>query len=550
MHDAVAFLSEGNLARNTHLAEFQGNVEKWAAIHQQKVEVRERQGNEDHKRMAELEQQLARAWEELTRVATTVPLPASPPRPVQPRAPTGLTLGSPLLGGTLRRQRPPAIPAPLATGGGGGAQPPRGPPREPAPPSPSPAPSEGDDDLYEQNLPTGRPPPNTEESTMGQLATMLTPGEIALLVGAGIAAAQLPGRPAEPQIQTSHLKMENPEKFDGKSSSAFNQWWESVTMYLGFYPETVDWQKIAWIETLLTDTALVWHLQRYRELGERDTWANYAAAIWTEYRNEREAADAQLKLGQLKYQGSIRAYLTEFRALNNFARATGEALREKVDLAMPDSILDMRFAHYLGDFADDEGFLQATHQAGLQVERKKALKTAREAAKGQPTGGKDPKKEKEKEKGKEARNPGRPQKHPEPGKTPAGKKRAWVSLETALQGDPPKEQEEYKATENCWRCGRPGHKTFECYAFTTSRGTSIPAAPWKTAAVRTGPSRGKRKLAEEPQERLVKQQKVAAVEPITIDGDELPLTIEAAPWEDSDSDFYRARDSRIRRSPA
>lgn len=54
--------------------------------------------------------------------------------------------------------------------------------------------------------------------------------------------------------------------------------------------------------------------------------------------------------------------------LNNFARAIGEGLREKVDLAMTSEILKMRFAHYLGDFADDEGFLQATYQAGLQVE--------------------------------------------------------------------------------------------------------------------------------------------------------------------------------------
>jgi len=80
--------------------------------------------------------------------------------------------------------------------------------------------------------------------------------------------------------------MENPEKFDGKSSSAFNQWWESVTMYLGFYPETIKRQKIAWVGTLLTDTALVWHLHRYRELRENDTWANYSAAIRTEYRKE------------------------------------------------------------------------------------------------------------------------------------------------------------------------------------------------------------------------------------------------------------------------
>jgi len=36
----------------------------------------------------------------------------------------------------------------------------------------------------------------------------------------------------------------------------------------------------------------------------------------------------------------------------------------------------MRFAHYQEDFVDDEGFLQATHQADLQVEKKKVLKQA------------------------------------------------------------------------------------------------------------------------------------------------------------------------------
>ena len=91
-------------------------------------------------------------------------------------------------------------------------------------------------------------------------------------------------------------------------------------------------------------------------------------------------------MGQLKYTGDIRAYLTEIRALNNYARATGEGLQEKLDLAMPDSVLDMRFAHYLGDFVDDEGFLQATYQVALQVEKKKALKQAREQTRGQ-TGG-------------------------------------------------------------------------------------------------------------------------------------------------------------------
>jgi len=116
-------------------------------------------------------------------------------------------------------------------------------------------------------------------------------------------------------------------------------------MYLGFYPEMVDRQKIAWVGTLQTDTALVWHLHRHRELWNNDTWANYSAAIRTEYHNEREAADMQLNLGQLRCQGSIRTYLTEFQALNNFARATREGLREKIDLAMTSEILKLRFSH-------------------------------------------------------------------------------------------------------------------------------------------------------------------------------------------------------------
>jgi len=65
------------------------------------------------------------------------------------------------------------------------------------------------------------------EPTEPQLATMLTPGEIARLVGAGIVAARQVEQPANvAQVHTSRLKMENPEKFDGKSSTTFNQWWE------------------------------------------------------------------------------------------------------------------------------------------------------------------------------------------------------------------------------------------------------------------------------------------------------------------------------------
>jgi len=343
---------------------------------------------------------------------------------------------------------------------------------------------------------------------------MLRPEEIARLVGEGIVAAQLQGWLVEPPIRTSRLKMENPEKFDGKSSSAFNQWWESVTMYLGFYSETVDQQKIAWIGTLLSDTALVWHLQRYRELGERDTWANYSAVIRTEYRNDREAADAQLKLGQLKYQGSIRAYLTEFRALNNFARATGEALREKVDLARPDAVLDMRFAHYLEDFADDEGFLQATHQAGLQVEKKKALRQAREQVRAPaPTTRKEERKgdsrRREEPSGDRKKDEGKETPRENCGNSEYGGAERWASEAAALKGLPDHEKKEYGSTRGCHRCGRPGHRMAKCFANTTAKGTNLPAAPWKVAAGT--------KWAREPEEEELpspapKVQKTAALD--------------------------------------
>jgi len=105
MHDAVAFLLEANLARNVHLMEFRGNVEKWAADQQRKVETLEQQRNEDQNRMTSLEQRLAQAQNELLRVATVVPLPATPVERTQPTPnpgapPTRVMLRSPLLGGT------------------------------------------------------------------------------------------------------------------------------------------------------------------------------------------------------------------------------------------------------------------------------------------------------------------------------------------------------------------------------------------------------------------------------------------------------------------
>lgn len=67
--------------------------------------------------------------------------------------------------------------------------------------------------------------------------------------------------------------------------------------------------------------------------------------------------------------------------LNTFTKAQGEGLKEKIDLAIPNDILNMRFNLNLDDPVDDEEFLHATYWAGIQV-KKKALKLAKETVKG------------------------------------------------------------------------------------------------------------------------------------------------------------------------
>jgi len=104
---------------------------------------------------------------------------------------------------------------------------------------------------------------------------------------------------------------------------------------------------------------------------------------------------------------------------------------------------------------------------------------------------------------------------------------SWPSQDVTLKGVPSKEAEEYrKSREDCWRCGRPGHRNYDCFSFQTVQGTTLPLALRKIAAVEST----KRKREDEAEETLVaKQQKVTAVEEMATD---LPL------WADcKDSDF-------------
>jgi len=102
--------------------------------------------------------------------------------------------------------------------------------------SPSPDPTTGneepagvddDDNMYTiperpQNPVTERPPPRATPLRAERIATMLTPEEIARLVGEGITAPRTDQRTPEVRINTSQLKLKNQESFDGKPTSAFN----------------------------------------------------------------------------------------------------------------------------------------------------------------------------------------------------------------------------------------------------------------------------------------------------------------------------------------
>jgi len=62
----------------------------------------------------------------------------------------------------------------------------------------------------------------------------------------------------------------------------------------------------------------------------------------------------------------------------------------------------------------------------------------------------------------------------------------WATKKAALKGVPSQEHKEYfKTPESCWRCGQKGHRTYECFAYTTRCGTPLPKAPWKASGVTT-----------------------------------------------------------------
>ena len=175
----------------------------------------------------------------------------------------------------------------------------------------------------------------------------------------------------------------------------------------------------------------------------------------------------------------------------------------------------MWFAHYLEDFADNEGFLQATYQVALQVEKKKALRQVREQARTPaPVGKRDEKKRDGQSKGSSDDTRKNKEAEKEPHREgnrggEYGETGRWASEVAAFQGVPDSERKEYAGTRGCHCCGRLAHRAAKCFAGTTAKGTSLPAAPWKIAA---GTTRQRVPKEEIPPAPAPKVQKTAALD--------------------------------------
>jgi hypothetical protein len=327
INDALSFLQTADLQRNQEQAIFRRHLAEWADRHQTATN------------QLMLEQQQLRNEVDTAQAALRQVTGHTEKRNV----PSYLQAAPSASAGPTRRTRPPALPT-----------------EEVDPAQENPAPDQAPQEL-----------PRPEETREEYLARLIVQ-TIATTLAANPTA--IPNTSTECRApRVARLKLDNPSKFDGKPKTPFRTWWDSVRDYIRFYPETSGIQRIAWLGTLLTDEAKEWHQARRRLVGDQDTWNAYSEAIQDEYLDPREAATAFNQISMLRYKGDIKAYLTAFRALNIHARVTGEALQNKVNLALPLEIIDMRFAQNPHLFTEDEPFLVATYEAGRHWENRNLL---------------------------------------------------------------------------------------------------------------------------------------------------------------------------------
>ena len=276
LKDAIQFLQVASQQRLEEQATWNANCKKWA---QDQQDVTAKLAAQQQTLQAQVSALVSSAVN--AKKAKPTYLQSTVPPPV-PRATgsisslPGATPLSPLLAATGGRGPPP--PRPLRRW-------PRPISRSPSP-SPSPPPS-----------PVGPPLPTSsgrgysplpQEWRMPGLGParlfQFTLEELRDIVTHTVQATQGVLQPA-PNANVAKLKLKDSKPFNGKPTTPFTLWWESVVELISFYPNSTDVQRIAWIGTLLSETVLDCHQHRQRTMGDRDTWGLYATHLQAEYRN-------------------------------------------------------------------------------------------------------------------------------------------------------------------------------------------------------------------------------------------------------------------------
>jgi hypothetical protein len=299
-------------------------------------------------------------------------------------------------------------------------------------------------------------------------------------------------------------EMKAPQIFTGKDKTLFRAWWMSVQDYVETYSSAFPDEdaQVKWVGSLFSHKALSWHQERRKAIksqGLKDNWAAFSSAIETRFMDRREVQKDERRIRELQYEGDIDDYITKLEDLNMRVGASGPMFRAVIWDAMTPDIKKMVYQAAKGIPRDDDAMIEAVKEAAYIVEnideeikgpKKRTLEVrenrqTKEAARPREAQQKD-----RKIKDKDSEKKGSSGKKDKKSDKPA----IFASGREALQNVPQSEIDKHKKDKaDCWRCGRSGHKMYECYAKKTVGGTEL-SSGGKTASL------GKRKRDDEAED--------------------------------------------------
>jgi hypothetical protein len=350
-------------------------------------------------------------------------------------------------------------------------------------------------------------------------------------------AAEIARKPKMPEMKA-------PQIFTGKDKTLFRAWWMSVQDYVETYASAFPDEdaQVKWVGSLFSHKALSWHQERRKSIksqGLRDNWTAFSSAIEARFMDRREVQKDEHRIRELQYEGDIDDYITKLEDLNMRVGASGPMFRAVIWDAMTPDIKKMVYQADKEIPRDDDAMIEAVKEAAYIVEnideeikgpKKRTLEVrenrpTKEAARPREVQQKD---RKAKDKGVEKK--GTSGKSDKKSDKPA----IFASGREALQNVPQSEIDKHKKDKaDCWRCGRSGHKMYECYAKKTVGGTEL-ASGGKTASL------GKRKRNDEvdnEQEKSKGKDKKAKTAAVRQDDEDIDIP-DAQPriWELEESD--------------